>query len=59
MTDAEDFEDPCGDEGLAVTDEEAVSDDDIDGFLLFADIDPSDEEAIAARKAEWEALDGV
>lgn len=33
-------------------------DEDIEGFLLFADIDPTDEAAIEARKQEWEALSG-
>lgn len=51
--------DPCGSGGIGVTEEEALDDDDLDGFLLFADIDPADEAAIAARKSEWEALDGV
>lgn len=37
----------------------AVSDSDIDGLVLFADVDPFDLNAVEARKAEWEALSGA
>lgn len=30
----------------------------VDTFVLFADIDPEDDEAIAKRLAEWEELFG-
>jgi hypothetical protein len=38
--------------------EDPTPDDDIDGITLFADVDASDPEAVARRKAEWEALWG-
>ena len=31
-------------------------DDEIDGLVLFADIDEDDKAAISSRKAEWEAI---
>jgi len=36
--------------------EQNCPDDDIDAVALFADIDFTDPAAVAARKAEWEAL---
>jgi hypothetical protein len=41
---------------LVFTDDEMVKDEDIDGVVLFAGIDPSDEVSIAIKKAEWEDL---
>jgi hypothetical protein len=35
---------------------EPTPDDDIDGIVLFADLDPQDAEAISRRKAEWEEI---
>lgn len=36
--------------------EKNTSDDDIDGLILFADVDFTDQEAVDKRKAEWEEL---
>lgn len=33
-----------------------TADDEIDGIVLFADVDLGDPAAVAARKAEWDAL---
>jgi hypothetical protein len=36
----------------------AVADDDLDSLVLFADVDPGDGAAVAARAAEWRQLGG-
>jgi hypothetical protein len=42
-------------------DEEMTQDADVDGIVLFADIDPKDQDAIERRKVEWGEVfkDGV
>lgn len=45
---------------LVLTEDEVVKDEDIDGVVLFAGIDPDDEVSIGVKKAEWEELqDGL
>lgn len=41
---------------LKVTAAHETSDDQIDALVLFADVDFTDPAAVAARRAEWEAL---
>jgi hypothetical protein len=33
--------------------EERTADEDVDAVVLFADVDPDDEEAVSKRKEEW------
>lgn len=37
----------------------ATADDEIDGLVLFADVDPADVDAIERRVAEWQDLFGA
>lgn len=37
----------------------ATPDDDVDGFVLFADVDPHDSEAVTARQQAWQELLGA
>jgi hypothetical protein len=47
-------------EGCEFSDkDEVISDEDIDGIVLFADIAGGDIDDIAKRKAEWEGLFGA
>lgn len=41
---------------LVFTDDEMIKDDDVDGVVLFAGIDPLDEVSVAIKQAEWEEL---
>lgn len=45
--------DACGDINIP---EKHTADDDIDALVLYADVDWTDPEAVAKRKAEWEEL---
>jgi hypothetical protein len=51
--DGDDLLDGCD---LDFTDDVEVDDDDLDGLVLFADLDPSDERAVDRRRHEWDVL---
>lgn len=50
---ADDELDACGARGVLDIPDQNTADDDVDALVLFADVDWTDEDAVAARKAEW------
>ncbi|MFG0329217.1 MAG: hypothetical protein ACF8PN_04895 [Phycisphaerales bacterium] len=53
---AEDELDACGSAGRLDIPEQNTPDDDVAALVLFADVDWTDEDAVAAREAEWAEL---
>jgi hypothetical protein len=59
MTDDDDRLDGCDIVGPGAL-EDPIADDELDGIVLFADVDPTDFAAVDRRIAEWrELFDGV
>lgn len=54
----DDHYDGCSDIGM-FDPAKVTIDSNVDALVLFADVDFEDQKAVAKRKAEWEALDGV
>jgi hypothetical protein len=51
--DGDDLLDGCD---LDFTGDVEVGDDDLDGLVLFADVDPTDRTAVERRRHEWDVL---